>query len=325
MPHKFNADRRDKIPKQKHRVTNWSEYNEGLRRRGDLTVWISEDALGLWSAPRRTTRGGQQRYSDLAIELCLTLSVVFSQPLRQTQGMMRSIAALLEVNIAVPDFSTLSRRGNGLILQAKPSAHSRAAIHLVMDSTGLKIFGEGEWLEQKHKTKRKRRSWRKLHLGLDLVSGEIVCADLTKDDVGDPTVLPELLDQADGPVALFLADGAYDGEPTSDLLAARFGLTIEVTIPPPKNAILSPNAVQDPTARDRHIAEIESHGRMAWQKATGYNRRSRGETLMGRWKAVISPKLKARNFANQKTEAKIGVRVLNRMTGLGRPRFERTA
>ena len=139
MPHKFNADRRDKIPKQKHRVTNWSEYNEGLRRRGDLTVWISEDALGLWSAPRRTTRGGQQRYSDLAIELCLTLSVVFSQPLRQTQGMMRSIAALLEVNIAVPDFSTLSRRGNGLILQAKPSAHSRAAIHLVMDSTGVTV------------------------------------------------------------------------------------------------------------------------------------------------------------------------------------------
>ena len=194
-----------------------------------------------------------------------------------------------------------------------------------MDSTGLKIFGEGEWLEQKHKTKRKRRSWRKLHLGLDLVSGEIVCADLTTDDVGDPTALPGLLDQVDGPVDLFLADGAYDGEPTSDLLAARFGSTIEVTIPPPKNAILSPNAAKDPTARDCHIAEIAAHGRMAWQKATGYNQRSRGETLMGRWKAVIGPKLKARNFENQKTEAKIGVRVLNRMTGLGRPSFERTA
>ncbi len=180
-------------------------------------------------------------------------------------------------------------------------------------------------LQTEPKTKRKRRSWRKLHLGLDLVSGEIVCSDLTKDEVGDPTVLPELLDQVDGPVALFLADGAYDGEPTSDLLAARFGSMIEVTIPPPKNAILSPNAAQDPTARDRHIAEIESQGRMAWQKATGYNQRSRGETLMGRWKTVIAPKLKARGFENQKTEAGIGVRVLNRMTGLGRPSFERTA
>jgi hypothetical protein len=298
MPHKFNADRRDKIPKQKYQVTNWSEYNECLRQRGDVTFWISEEALVRWSAPRRTTRGGQPRYSDLAIELCLTLGMVFHQPLRQTQGLMRSIAALLGVKIAVPDFSTLSRRGNGLILSERQRSGSRAPIHLVMDSTGLKIFGEGEWLEQKHKTRRKRRSWRKLHLGLDLVSGEIVCADLTKDDVGDTTALPGLLDQVDGPVDLFLADGAYDGEPTSGLLAARFGSMIEVAIPPPKNATLSPKAAENPTARDCHIVEIAAHGRMAWQKATGYNQRSRGETLMGRWKAVIGPKLKARTFEN---------------------------
>lgn len=310
MPHKFNADRRDKIPKQKHRVTNWPEYNESMRKRGSLTVWIDEGDLSLWSAPRRKTPGGQRRYSDLAIELCLTLGVIFHQPLRQTQGLMRSIAKLLGIDIAVPDFSTLSRRGGDLTLQARSKTSSDAVIHLVVDSTGLKIFGEGEWLEEKHKTKRKRRSWRKLHLGLDLASGEIVCSDLTTDSMGDPTALPDLLDQIDSPVYLFLADGAYDGEPTSELLAARFGSTIEVTTPPPGNAILS-----------RHAA----HGRMAWQKATGYNQRSRGETLMGRWKTVIGPKLKARNFGNQKTEAKIGVRVLNRMTGLGRPRFERTA
>jgi len=325
MPHKFNASRRDKIPKQKHSVTNWAEYNRVLRQRGDVTFWISEGALGLWSAPRRTTRGGQRRYSDLALELCLTLGMVFHQPLRQTQGLMRSIAALLGVEIAVPDFSTLSRRGNGLVLSERQRLDSRAPIHLVVDSTGLKTFGEGEWLEEKHKTKRKRRSWRKLHLGLDLVSGEIVCADLTKDNVGDTTALPGLMDQVDGPVDLFLADGAYDGEPTSDLLAARFGSMVEVTIPPPKNAILSPNAAKDPTERDCHIAEIATNGRMAWQKANGYNQRSRGETLMGRWKAIIGPKLKARTFENQRTEAQIGVRVLNRMTELGRPSFQRTA
>ena len=255
----------------------------------------------------------------------MTLGLVFKQPLRQTQGLMRSIARLLGVAIAVPDFSTLSRRGNGLTLRPKPKSKSDKPLQLVMDSTGLKIFGEGEWLEQKHKTKRKRRSWRKLHLGLVLVSGKIVCSDLTQDDVGDPTALPDLLNQIDGPVDRFLADGAYDGEPTSDLLTARFGSIIEVTIPPPKNAVLSPNAAKDPTARDRHIAEIASRGRMVWQKATGYNQRSRGETLMGRWKTVIGPKLKARTFENQKTEAKIGVRVLNRMTGLGHPSFERTA
>jgi hypothetical protein len=238
---------------------------------------------------------------------------------------MRGIARMMGVEIAVPDYSTLSRRGNGLILQTSPRAGKQAAIHLVVDSTGLKIFGEGEWLEEKHKTKRKRRSWRKLHLGLDLLSGEIVSSDLTTDDVGDPTALPGLLDQVDGPVALFLADGAYDGDPTSDFLAARFGSMIEVTIPPPKTAILSANAGQGPTARDCHIADIAARGRMAWQKASGYNQRSRGETLMGRWKGIIGPKLKARTFGNQKTEAKIGVRVLNRMTGLGRPSFERTA
>ena len=144
MPHKFNAGRRDKIPKQRHRVTNWSEYNEGLRRRGDLTFWISEDAVGLWSSSRRMTPGGQRRYSDLAIETCLTLGLVFHQPLRQTQGLMRSIAALLGVAIAVPDFSTLSRRGEGLTLHATRKTSRSNPVHLVVDSTGLKIFGEGE-------------------------------------------------------------------------------------------------------------------------------------------------------------------------------------
>ncbi|MEQ8783426.1 MAG: IS5 family transposase [Roseibium album] len=195
----------------------------------------------------------------------------------------------------------------------------------MVDSTGLKIFGEGEWCVQKHKTTVKRKHWRKLHLGLDLVSGEIVCNDLTADDVGDPTALPGLLDQIVSPVAQFLADGAYDGGPTRDLLTARFGAMIEVTIPPPKNTSPSPDAAQDPTVCDCHIAEIATRRRMAWQKATGYNQRSRGETLMGRWKAVIGPKLKARNLESQKTEAKIGVQVLNRMTGLGRPSFERIA
>jgi len=214
MPHKFNADCRDKIPKQKRRVTNCAAYDESLRLRGDLTVWISEEARSLWAAAPRTTHGSQAVYSDLAIELCLTFGMVFKQPLRQTQGLMRSIAGLLRVEIEVPHFTTLSRRGNGLSLSPKALSKSTEPVHLVVDSTGLKIFGEGEWLEQKHKTKRKRRSWRKLHLGLDLVSGQIVCSDLTTDDIGDQTALPGLLNQIGGPVDLFLADGAYDSKPT---------------------------------------------------------------------------------------------------------------
>jgi len=322
MPHKFNAARRHKFTKRQYRVTNWAKYYESLRRRGDLTIWIADEALGQWLAPRRTTRGGQPKYSAMAITMCLTLGVVYKLPLRQTQGLMRGIAKLMGLVIPVPDFSTLSRRGQRLNLSAKPRAKISDPVHLVVDSTGLKIFGEGEWLHDKHKAKLKRKSWRKLHLGLNLLSGEIICADLTIDSVGDPSALPRLLDQIDEPVTLFIADGAYDGAPTSELLKTRLGDAVEIIIPPPKNAICSPQSAHDPSTRDQHIAKIQTHGRLVWQVNSGYNQRSRGETQIGRWKSVIGSKLKARNFENQKTEVRIGVRVLNKMTGVGRPEFE---
>ena len=256
MPHKFNAARRHKFPKKRYRVTNWAEYTEILRRRGDLTIWVTDDTLKQWRAPRRTTPGGQPKYSNIAIETCLTLRTIYKLPLRQTQGLMRSIARLMGVDIPVPDFSTLSRRGLGLGLPAKPRVDRTEPIHLTMDSTGLKIFGEGEWLQVKHETKAKRKSWRKLHLGLDLTTGEIICSDLTLDHVGDSTALPGLLDQFDGPVSRFLADGAYDGTPTRNLLTARFGDAVEVIIPPPKNAVLALKSRDDPSLRDQHIAQI---------------------------------------------------------------------
>ena len=309
MPHKYNEKHRHKIPRQKFKVTNWPAYNESLRRRGDLTVWISDDGLSQWAAPRRTSRGGQPKYSDLAITMCLTLRVVYGSPLRQTQGMTRSIATLMGVEISVPDFPTLSRRGKGLVLPSvRRRTESCVPVHLVVDSTGLKVFGEGEWLENKHKIKVKRKRWRKLHLGLDLVSGEIICCELTTDDVGDPTALPDLLGQIDSPVTRFIADAAYDGTPTRDLLPTRLGETVEIIIPPPKTAVQSGQSAHNPTVRDCHIAEIEAMGRMAWQKSTGYNQCSRVETQMGRWKTVIGPKLRARNFDNQVAEAKISVR-----------------
>jgi hypothetical protein len=243
---------------------------------------------------------------------------------------MRSVADLMGLDVMVPDFSTLSRRSKGLVL---PSARHRSGnqgpVHLVVDSTGLKIVGAGEWLETKDCAKPKptptRKRWRKLHLGLDLVSGENLCAELTPDEIGDPTALPDLPDQIETPVNRFIADGAYDGLQTGDLLAARFGDHVDVVIPPRKNAVASPDATAHPTVRDRHIAQIAQKGRMAWQASTGYNQRSRAETQMGRWKTVIGPKLQAKTFDNQKTEARICVRVLSRMTALGRPVFERTA
>ena len=325
MPHKFNAARRHKFDKAQYRVINWAEYNESLRQRGDLTIWVSEEAQSVWRAPRRTSRGGQRRYSDLAIETCLTLRTAYRLGLRQTQGLMGSIGTLMGLDIRVPDFSTLSRRANGLSIAQVMRQAGSMPVHLVVDRTGLKIFGEGEWLAQKHKIKGIRRRWRKLHLGLDLASGAIVCADLTHDDVGDSTALPGLLDQLDGPVTGFLADGAYDGASTRNLLRERHGKTLDVVIPPPKNAVIRPQSARDPTVRDRHIAQIRSNGRMAWQAATGYNPRSRIETQIGRWKSVIGPKLKSRSFSRQITEIQVGQKVLNTMTALGRPVFERIA
>ena len=322
MPHKFNDARRDKFEKKRYRITNWHDYNESLRQRGDVTIWLSREVEAAWRAERRKTRGGQPVYSDLAITTCLTLGMVYKQPLRQTEGFVRSLVMLMGLDIRVPNFSTFSRRGSRLILPMKSRADKDGPIHLVVDSTGLKIFGEGEWLQNKHKTKAKRKSWRKLHLGLDLATGEIACSDLTTDDVGDPTALPELLDQIDGDLTRFIGDGAYDGTPSNDLLVKLFGADVEITIPPPKTAVLSAEAAINPTLRDQHITAIATGGRMAWQVSSGYNQRSRAETQMGRWKMVIGPKLKSRSFPNQKTEAKIGTHILNKMTGLGRAKFE---
>lgn len=322
MPYKFNADYQDKFDKKRYRVINWADYNESLRQRGDITVWLSADVADAWLTPKRTSPGGQGVYSELAIMTCLTLGGIYNQALRQTVGLMRGLVRLMDLDVPVPCFSTLSHRRSGLKLPIKSKALKDEAIHLVVDSTGLKIFGEGEWLHKKHKVKAKRKSWRKLHLGLDLITGEIVCSDLTKEDIGDPTALADLLDQIDQPVRKFLADGAYDGAPTSDLLMKRFGKNIQIVIPPPKTAILSPFFKTAPSFRDQHILEIKDKGRIGWQNRSGYNQRSRVETQMGRWKAVIGSKLKARNFLNQKTEVRIGTYILNKMTELGRPKFE---
>ncbi len=246
---------------------------------------------------------------------------MFGLALRQTQGFVQSVFALMGLKLDIPDYSTMSRRAGWLTLSKVKSEKNAAPPTLVIDSTGVKMFGAGEWQETKHGTRKKRRKWRKLHLGLDLESGIIVCCELTEDTVGDPTVVPDLLNQIKDPIATFLGDGAYDGAPTRQEIADHFD-GVEVIIPPPRTAVPSPDAATAPTARDRDILLIEKHGRIGWQKQTGYGRRSRGETLMGRYKQIFGTSLKSRDFENQKTEAKINVSVLNTMTQLGRPTFE---
>jgi hypothetical protein len=208
LPFKANAARRHHIPKQWHRVTNWAEYDAALRQRGSLTVWFSQEAIAAWRAEPRTTRGGQAHYSALAIRTALTLRAVFRLALRQTESLIGSILQLLGLDLAVPDHSTLSRRAETLEVP-RPCSSSGEPVHLLVDSTGLRRCGPGEWLVEKHGTQR-RRTWRKLHIGVDAETGQILASELTPHDVNDGTQVEALLDQIAGPLASLTGDGAYD-------------------------------------------------------------------------------------------------------------------
>jgi hypothetical protein len=313
MPYKFTEGRRHKFPKARHRVTNWPEYDAALVWQGSLTVQFTEEALAAWHAPASRERGGQPNCSTIAIETGLALRLVFHQPLRQTERLLRSIADLLGVDIAIPDHTTLSRRGGGLTILFKRLDRAEP-LHLLVGGTGLKIYGEGEWLDQKHGIRSPRR-WRKLHLGIDARTHEIVASELTPDDVGDVSEMPGLLDQIDAEVASITADGEYDAEAVYDAVAERHP-EAAVIIPPRTTAVPNESTT---TQRDRHVAEIEKHGRMNWQRRSVYNRRSLAETAMYRYKTVVGRRLRARTLPNQRTEAKIGCNVLSRMTTLGMP------
>jgi len=312
MPHKQNADRRHHIPKMAFKVQNRPAYEAGLRRRGSLTLWIEDAALGDWQT---TGPNGQARYRDAAIHTSLMLRTAFKLALRQTEGLMTSVFTLMGLTLSAPDHSTVSRRAVKLpVIQA--AQVPAGPLHVLIDSTGLQVYGAGQWLEAKHGAK-SRRQWRKLHLAVDAASGMIVAQMLTDQDVDDPSQVGPLLDQIDDPIGQVTADGAYDGDPTYQTIAAH-GEDIAVVIPPRATAVPS-GELAPLTQRDRHLAMITEQGRLTWQAATGYGQRSLVETTMGRYKALIGPRLRARGFAAQQTEAAVGVAVLNRMLVAGRP------
>jgi hypothetical protein len=317
MPFKHNASRRHHIPRARYQVTNWPSYEAGLRRRGDLTFWVDEAALAGWQAPRRSTPGGQPRYSELAVELVLTLRLVFHLALRQAEGFARGVLQLLGMALPVPDHTTLSRRG-----QAFAGRQARVQlggpVHLVMDSTGLELFGQGEWCAAKHG--RLRRRWLKLHLGVDTGTGEIMAHVLTDGDADDAAQAPALLRQCEGTLASVTADGAYDRDPVYQTVMARQpGPPPEVVIPPRADAALGTTDPDQQSPRDRHVQLMAERGRIGWQRATGYGRRNHAETTMGRYKHLIGPKLRARSRPAQLGEVALAVQVLNRMIREAKP------
>src|SRR3954447_2690281 len=320
MPHKYNADRRHHIPRARYKVTNWRDYEAGLRQRGSLTIWFSEEAIAAWRAVPRTTPGGQARYSDLAVETALSLRTVFHQPLRQTEGLVSSLLELMGLDLPVPDHTTLSRRSRTLALA--PQAAS-GPVRLLVDSTGVKLSGPGEWLVEKHGTQR-RRAWRKLHLAVDAKTGTIVASTLTSKEVDDAAELGPLLDQIEEPLAAVIADGAYDQDRVYDDVAEH-SPEAAVVVPPRSTAVLSPSTDTDPTQRDCHIQAIAEQGRMGWQKTSGYNARAGAEGAMSRYKRIIGDTLRSHTRPAQEVETRIAVTVLNRMLDLGRPESVRAS
>jgi hypothetical protein len=287
---------------------------------------VTPEALAAWHPPKTGRRDRSRTYSDLAIETGHLLRLAFGRPWRQTEGLLHSLATLLSLSIDVPDHTTFSRRSPGLALPSSLAEAQRTGpVHVVIDATGLKVYGAGEWLTETH-GERGQRTWRKLHLAVDPESGEILASALTTTEEGDAALVGPLLEQITGSIASVTADGTYDGEPIYRAIAERQpDPPVTVIIPPRTTAVPSPNADTTPTQRDQHIRMIQDRGRLGWQQAVGYGRRSLGETAMFRYKAIIGRSLRARTLPAQKTEARAACSVLNRMTRLGMPVSQRIA
>jgi IS5 family transposase len=300
-----------------YHVRNWKEYNTALINRGNITLHISPDVQEGWKAISNGLPQKQQLYSDLAIQTILCLKIFFKLPLRATQGFTISLFELLNLELPCPHYSTLSRRAKTLQVDLA-IRKTDEPIHLLVDSTGIKVLGEGEWKVRQHKAG-KRRKWLKLHLGFDKNSGQILAAIITDAKGGDPDHFPEVLESVEGEIEAVGADGIYDSIANFALIEARGAKAI---IPVRYGAVTHP---KDPlaSARNRVVEEMqemydEETGDAPWKRESGYHARSRIETEMFRYKTVIGDKVSFLNEDSARVEILLGCQILNRFTALGR-------
>lgn len=320
-----------KKQRTEYRLRNWSQYNRSLVNRGSLTLWIEEGIEAKWLPAEATgKRGASPTYTDLAITCCRSIGLVLKLPLRQSIGLVRSLFERAGIALPVPDYSTLSRRSRTLAIDlgVPRSEHSAGPRHLVIDSTGLKVYGEGEWKVRQHGVG-KRRTWRKLHLSVDADTGQILACQMTEGDAADGPLLPSLVEQSrevgGDNVATASGDGAYDSW-ENDAILAKQG--IEALIPPKKGSVIRQRkqAGVAPLPRDERLRAIRAlgggnfeYGRRRWAKASGYSRRSLVETAMMRQKVILGSSLRSRLAASQQCECLLRCRVLNVLTSLGMP------
>lgn len=304
-------------PKRLYRVRNWPAYEKALVQRGWLTFWLTDDFEKVWLYAGEKQRGSQYDYSDKAIEIMLTIKEVFHLSNRHVEGFVRSVFAMLNLCLKVPDHTTLSKRGKSF--RVRLPKNTQGGMNLVLDSTGLKIYGEGEWKVRQHGYS-KRRTWRKLHVGANPDNGEIQVAVLTGNSTSDDAVVKEMLAQIEQTLLACAADGAYDKRKVYDVLNEH-SPQVEILIPPRKNAHIwqHANSKDERLKRDENLRYIRKHGRQQWKQDSGYHIRSLAETIMFRLKTIFGDTLSARLLETQSTQALIRCLALNRMTHLGMP------
>ena len=310
----------------KHKVLNWGEYNKALIHRGSMTLWLSDNLVNTWKHTAcQHKRGKPFTYSDELVTVCLTARHLYRLSYRATQGFMRSLFSQLNVDIPVPSYCQLCRRAAAMSPWLKRIGHHKGPIDIVVDSTGLKVFGEGEWKVRKHGAD-KRRTWRKLHLGVDPIDHEVVACELTENSQSDDHTFEPLLDQIEDSVERCFADGAYD---TAHIYQCCYDRKAELITPPCTNAVVQSEPTPALALRDaaiRRISELTDEyegdrdaARKRWKYERDYHCRCVAETAMFRFKSLFSGTLQSRKIATQKTEIMIKINLMNRMTALGMP------
>ncbi|MBA3766232.1 MAG: IS5 family transposase [Acidobacteria bacterium] len=306
-----------KKTKRTYRLRNWSQYNKALVSRGSLTLWLSQDVLAAWNNTARTGKRGKTAfYTDTAILCMATLEEVYRLPLRATEGLTRSVVRLLGVELSVPCYTTLCRRRRSLEVEL-PRLRKSEPLHMVVDSTGIKVYGEGEWKVRQHGYS-KRRTWRKLHLGVDEATHEFVAVVVTTNSFKDSQILPDLLEQVEDEISQVSADGAYDSRNCYDALRGR---EARAAIPPRDGAKIwqHGNTLAERHIRDENLRAIRRKGRREWKRESGYHRRSLAETQVFRVKMIFGERVSARSFEGQAAQLLVRCAALNRMTHLGMP------
>jgi len=332
MPHKFNQSRRHHIKPAKYKVNNWREYNEALKQRGNITIWFDEKAIKNWYAKSNGKACGQRTYSNMAIEAAAMVRLVFRLPYRQTVGFMQSITKLMGVDLRMPDFSTLSRRIQSLNIVLNKLSQHKAGTHIIIDGSGLSVHGAKEIFQFKTKEMEKR-GYRRLHLAIN-EHQEITACELTTLHGNEVKQVPKLLRKIKDHCKVIMADKNYDAKsvykaiekyrPTHFIRPVKRDV-YRVVIPPHVNAVIRKQKNHYLLERSQHATYIKEHGVLEWQKKMDYGKRALVEVAFSRYKRIFGKTMQCTNFENQKVEAQLACKALNRMLSLGMPQTVKMA